>query len=213
MAISSHIFVDFLSIFLLLLLPISIVIADDPPFPFDKVCEEVNCGKGNCTPGVEHLPFGFSCECDPGWKRTRDNDDDLVFLPCVIPNCTLDYGCQPAPPPVPEKPVPKNSSFFNPCYWAYCGQGDCVQNRTYIHTCECQSGYYNLLNISTFPCYSDCTIGSDCAKLGIKVANVNGTDNGSGSGNGTGHGNSILPGKFQWVALAILFAMAMELWN
>lgn len=26
---------------------------------------------------------------------------------------SLNYGCQPAPPPVPEKPVPSNSSFFD----------------------------------------------------------------------------------------------------
>ncbi|XP_038891234.1 uncharacterized protein LOC120080588 [Benincasa hispida] len=204
---SSHRLVDFLPILLFFLI-VTIVTADDR-FPFlDKICEEVNCGKGNCTADAGY-PFGFKCECNSGWKRTREDDDDLTFLPCVIPNCSLNYGCQPAPPPVPEKPVPNNSSFFDVCYWAYCGEGSCVKNRTYAHTCECKSGYYNLLNISAFPCYSDCTIGSDCAKLGIKVANVNSTDNGSGPG--TGQGNSILPEKLHWVAIAILFAMSMEL--
>ncbi|XP_023537938.1 uncharacterized protein LOC111798832 [Cucurbita pepo subsp. pepo] len=209
MAASSRRAVDFLTV-VLVLLPVVVVMADDH-LPFlDKICDEVNCGKGNCTTD-DVYPF-FKCECDSGWKRTRDSDDDLTFLPCVIPNCSLDYGCQSAPPPVPDKPVPRNSSFFNPCYWAYCGEGTCEKNNTYAHTCECSSGFYNLLNISAFPCYSDCTIGSDCAKLGIKVANVNSSDNGSG-GSGTGQGNSLLPGKFGWVAMAILFGMTMELWN
>ncbi|XP_022143152.1 uncharacterized protein LOC111013088 [Momordica charantia] len=209
MAAFSHRATHLLTI-LFLLVSIGAVMADGP-FPFfEKVCEEVNCGKGNCTADAGY-PFGFICNCDSGWKRTRDNDDDLTFLPCVIPNCSLNYGCQPAPPPVPDKTVPRNSSFFDPCYWAYCGEGECVKNKTYTHTCSCNPGYYNLLNTSAFPCYSDCTIGSDCAKLGIKVANVNST--GNGNGRGTGQGNSIVPGKFQSVAMAIIFSMAMELWN
>lgn len=36
------------------------------------------------------LPLSFACECESGWKRTQDEDDDLhatSFLPCVIPEC------------------------------------------------------------------------------------------------------------------------------
>lgn len=45
---------------------------------------------------------------------------------------------------------------FVACYWIYCGEGTCTKNLTYTHTCQCKTGYYNLLNVSAFPCYSDC---------------------------------------------------------
>lgn len=54
----------------------------------DELCKEVQCGKGTCeaAPGS---PFNFKCNCDDGWKRTRlDDEDDLEFLPCIIPDCT-----------------------------------------------------------------------------------------------------------------------------
>jgi hypothetical protein len=55
----------------------------------EKVCEEVECGKGNCVVNSSY-PLNFVCECDSGWKRTQDEDDDIFatsFLPCVIPQC------------------------------------------------------------------------------------------------------------------------------
>ncbi|WVY99040.1 hypothetical protein V8G54_031191 [Vigna mungo] len=81
----------------------------------DKVCEEVECGKGSCVVNTSY-PLNFICECESGWTRTQDEDDDKFatsFLPCVIPQCSLNYGCQPAPPPVPEKSFPHNLSAFN----------------------------------------------------------------------------------------------------
>lgn len=42
------------------------------------------------------------------------------------------------------------------CYWMYCGEGTCTKNSTYTHTCQCNSGHYNLYNISAFPCFSEC---------------------------------------------------------
>ena len=56
----------------------------------EELCKEVECGKGKCKADGS-FPLGFTCECDAGWKRTRDEDDeeDLHFLPCVIPNCIL----------------------------------------------------------------------------------------------------------------------------
>ncbi|KAK4382840.1 hypothetical protein Sango_2834500, partial [Sesamum angolense] len=76
-----------------------------------SLCDEVECGKGSCeaAPGY---PFNFRCVCQDGWKRTRlDDEQNLEFLPCIIPNCSLDYSCMPAPPPVP--PTPYNLSFFD----------------------------------------------------------------------------------------------------
>ncbi|XP_057960433.1 uncharacterized protein LOC131152662 [Malania oleifera] len=186
---------------------------------YDKICEEVECGKGSCKAGLQY-PFNFICECDSGWKRTRLDDDGehhLRFLPCVIPNCSMDYSCMPAPAPVPPFPsVPHNVSFFDPCYWMYCGEGTCIKNKTtYTYTCECKAGYSNLLNISVYPCFSDCTIGSDCARLGIKVANSSSTTTSPSSITSTttspssitpggNEGTSFLPGKLHWIAILIM---------
>ncbi|XP_020210314.1 neurogenic locus notch homolog protein 1 [Cajanus cajan] len=174
-----------------------------------KVCKEVECGKGTCVANTSY-PLNYICECDSGWKRTQDNDDDEYansFLPCVLPNCSLNYGgCQPAPPPVPEKSVPHNLSAFDPCYWAYCGEGKCVKNKTYTHSCQCQPNFYNLLNISVYPCYSECTIGSDCSKLGIEVGKS--TSDNSSEGNSA----SVLSGKLHWMVM-LLMSTGMVMWS
>ncbi|KAJ0733238.1 hypothetical protein HanPI659440_Chr11g0406131 [Helianthus annuus] len=165
------------------------------PFP-DNICDEVNCGRGNCSADVSK-PFGFACKCDPGWRQTRsdkDDDDDLhEFLPCVIPNS---------------------------CYWTYCGEGTCNKNNTYKHTCDCKPGYTNLMNISHFPCFSSCAIGSDCSRLGVRLLDAsspNGSPSGdSNEGETAGSGTSqcirFLPGGFHWVGM-IVMSIAMALWN
>ncbi|KAK3006255.1 hypothetical protein RJ639_016881, partial [Escallonia herrerae] len=184
-------------------------------------------------------PFNFKCVCDPNWKRTRSDDEqNLQFLPCVIPNCklshlsripfgvispkiarllnendssfnqptesSLDYSCMPAAPPVPA--VPYNLSRFDPCYWIYCGEGTCTKNQTYTHTCQCNAGYSNLLDVEQFPCYSPCALGSDCERLGIKVSNS------TSSPDGGNQATSFLPGKFHWVSI-LLMSGAMAIWS
>ncbi|XP_057550712.1 uncharacterized protein LOC130828759 isoform X1 [Amaranthus tricolor] len=95
------------------------------------------------------------------------------------------------------------------CYWVYCGQGTCRNSSDYKHTCECQPGAYNLFNISHFPCYSDCAVGSDCSKLGINVskasispgsstAPIESSRQSSGSEN---HGSSW---KFNWIVITMM---------
>ncbi|CAH1421821.1 unnamed protein product [Lactuca virosa] len=178
--------------------------------PFsDNICDQVNCGKGNCSVDLGK-PFQFVCQCEPGWKRTRSNDDneedDHQFLPCVIPNCTLDYSCMPAAPPSP--PIPDNISVFDPCYWTYCGEGTCTKNLsyTYTHTCECNPGYTNLMNTSHFPCFSNCAIGADCRRLGIRVLEAT-----SPSGDQS-QGMRFLPGGFHWIEI-IVISVIMALWK
>ncbi|KAL3537830.1 hypothetical protein ACH5RR_001196 [Cinchona calisaya] len=182
---------------LIILLPIATK-GNDPFSPlFDNICNEVQCGKGTCqaSPGY---PFNFKCICESGWKRTHlDNEDNLQFMPCVIPNCSLDYSCMPAAPPVP--PVPYNTSFFDPCYWIYCGEGTCVKNSTYTHICQCNGGYSNLYNVAAFPCFSECAIGSDCSRLGVKVAKSTSSPNSDAS-----PAKSTLPGKFQWMGIFLI---------
>uniref|UniRef100_A0A2N9EI63 EGF-like calcium-binding domain-containing protein n=1 Tax=Fagus sylvatica TaxID=28930 RepID=A0A2N9EI63_FAGSY len=119
---------------LVVLLPM-LALGSNDTSPLDdflgKVCEQVECGKGNCTVDTSY-PLGFKCECERDWRRDDDGDDDLSFLPCVIPNCTLKYsGCQPAPPPVPERENPRNISAFDRTLGSDCASlGIKVSNST-----------------------------------------------------------------------------------
>ncbi|KAI4302992.1 hypothetical protein MLD38_038674 [Melastoma candidum] len=191
---------------LFLLLSLSAAAAAAPDWaPFnEQLCQDVECGKGKCVSNSSY-PFNFICECDAGWKRTRlDNEDGLKFLPCVIPNCSVQYSCMPAPPPLPA--VPYNLSFFDPCYWIYCGGGTCSKSAPYAHTCNCNTGYTNLMNVSVFPCFSDCAIGSDCSKLGIKVSSSTASSN----SDNTNHANKVTIGRMPWVPM-IMSSLALLL--
>ncbi|KAI3472498.1 hypothetical protein Pfo_031265 [Paulownia fortunei] len=168
------------------------------PF-FGDACEETVCGRGTCLPS-NNSTFGFECECEPGWQQARLEDDDyLKFLPCVIPNCTLNYTCANAPPARNNQQRP-NLSFFDrnsvfshiflfyqfilhpclfiylfidvllACYWTDCGGGRCNRTSTFTHTCECEVGFYNLLNATVFPCYRQCAFGEDCPSLGFNTS-------------------------------------------
>lgn len=89
----SMIFIS-LYVWLVIVRNFTILISLFPLFPVffvttDNVCKEVECGKGTCKPSSNRT-FMFECECDPGWSQTRSkHDDDLKFLPCVVPNCKL----------------------------------------------------------------------------------------------------------------------------
>jgi len=196
----------------LVLLPMATFALDWPdisPSIEDEICKRVECGKGTCK---FNNSFEYTCECDEGWKKTADGNDDLKFLPCVIPNCTLNYnGCQ-TPPPVPDyySKLPNNVSAFDPCIWVYCGEGTCVKNSTYLYTpeCKCNPGATNLLNITVFPCYKDCTLKPDCEALGIKVANSTSSSDGSDSNKAT----EFMPGKFQLMTI-VMVSVGMILWK
>ncbi|KAM7462840.1 hypothetical protein LguiA_030961 [Lonicera macranthoides] len=137
-----------------------------PPI-FDDVCKEVECGKGSCKPALNST-FFFVCECEPGWKQARPDDDDYFkFLPCLIPDCNLNYACTKVPSPLQEKEEHANESFFDPCHWTECGGGTCKKISPLTHKCECKEGYNNLLNITAFPCFKECALGPDCSRLGI----------------------------------------------
>ncbi|KAI7737325.1 hypothetical protein M8C21_016183, partial [Ambrosia artemisiifolia] len=135
------------------------------------VCKEVKCGQGTCKQSNGSI-IPFECECSPGWKQlaTSDNGDDdqgWKFLPCVIPNCTLNYSCSKAPPPSQENEKRGNGSILDACQWTDCGGGKCVTTSLFNHKCECSEGYYNLLNLTFSPCFKECSFGSDCKDLGI----------------------------------------------
>ncbi|KAK6929915.1 hypothetical protein RJ641_004009 [Dillenia turbinata] len=140
----------------------------------DDVCKEIKCGKGNCK-AESNATFFFVCECDAGWKQTLESDlnSKFRFLPCVIPNCTFDYTCQNTNSSYPAqmKEKPTDTSVFDPCNWTYCGAGTCNRTSSLTHKCECSEGYANLLNVSSFPCFRDCSLGMDCKSLGLSVSN------------------------------------------
>ncbi|KAK9066842.1 hypothetical protein SSX86_014165 [Deinandra increscens subsp. villosa] len=173
------------------------------PF-FDNPCDEVDCGRGNCSVDAAK-PFRFVCRCDPGWRRTlSDNQDDLQFLPCIIPNCSLDYSCMPAPPPTP--PIPDNISLFDPCYWSYCGEGRCKNDTMYKHICDCNPGCTNLMNISNFPCFRSCAIGTDCSRLGVQSSDTKSSQDDSSQG------IRFLSGHFHCIGV-IMMSLALALWK
>ncbi|PIN07606.1 hypothetical protein CDL12_19823 [Handroanthus impetiginosus] len=142
------------------------------PF-FGDVCNETVCGRGTCMPTL-NTTFGFECECEDGWAQSRPQGFEyLNFLPCVVPNCTLNYTCANEDNPRnPNFERSANLSIFDPCYWADCGRGRCLSNSnsTFVHTCECEEGFYNLLNATIFPCFSQCAFGEDCPGLGLNTS-------------------------------------------
>ncbi|KAL6654865.1 hypothetical protein ACP70R_008330 [Stipagrostis hirtigluma subsp. patula] len=145
----------------------------------DGECGKVNCGMGACSESGDYV-FGFACQCRPGWSRFHLGSMQFPFLPCVIPNClrcTINYSCQdgsppPPPPPAPAAPPLTNLSIFDPCLLQYCGDGGaCEKASDFTHRCACRDGFANLLNDTSYPCYRQCSLGSDCKGLGIDVVN------------------------------------------
>ncbi|KAJ6431486.1 hypothetical protein OIU84_018879 [Salix udensis] len=143
---------------------------------------------------------------DPGWKQV--SSDDHKFLPCIVPNCTLNLSCMPAPSPVQDKASKDNESIFDPCFWTDCGGGSCNKTSTFTHSCTCAEGYNNLLNIPALPCYRDCAIGVDCQNLGISVSNKSASPTPVMVDSSKNQDSSILQEKFHWLmALIVLLSM------
>ncbi|KAJ0974091.1 hypothetical protein J5N97_016056 [Dioscorea zingiberensis] len=178
--------------------------------PFTKgLCDAVECGKGTCQTSTNHT-FGFICECNQGWTHFL-HGDHFKFLPCIIPNCSIDYSCSKdlAPAPAPQEP-PTNLTIFDPCTWAYCGGGECGKISAYEHQCNCKDGYSNLFNISHYPCFRECSIEGECAKMGITLSNSTAsgsTDQSGSSGSSTGRASSVSKSLAVW--LFILTSLAM----
>ncbi|OAY27991.1 uncharacterized protein LOC110601099 isoform X1 [Manihot esculenta] len=179
---------------------------------FEDVCKKVECGKGTCKPSHNSTLF-YECECDSGWKQTRsDHDDNLKFLPCIVPNCTLDYTCQAAPSPVQDKSTKSNASIVDPCFWTDCGGGSCNKTSTFTYRCECTEGYYNLLNVSAFPCFRECSIGMDCSRLGISLSNRSAAPAPVLTDSSQNQGGSSLKQSFPWL-MVLIMSLAMIQWT
>ncbi|KAK9086968.1 hypothetical protein Syun_029362 [Stephania yunnanensis] len=184
--------------------------------PFlDDICKDVMCGKGKCRASANST-FDFRCECDKGWKRSVEDDERrLGFLPCVIPNCTVNYSCAKAEPPAPARQEPPtNKSLFDPCFWAYCGEGTCLKTEKMSHKCECNPGHSNLFNVSSFPCFNDCALGADCKELGIVLSNVSSAASPSSlAGDDTSDASSVSLGNLLWLGVFIIISTAFVPWT
>ncbi|XP_056175043.1 uncharacterized protein LOC115666868 [Syzygium oleosum] len=179
-----------------------------PPLQ-DDVCKEVACGRGKCKPLVnDSAIFLYECECDPGWRKSpRRGTEPLKFLPCTLPNCTIDSSCKRASSPAQEKASgARHPSILNPCMWVDCGGGSCKQTSQYSYTCACEEGYSNLLNVSALPCFKECSFGMDCLNRGIPFANESSPPDSGDIDVSKAH--SLLRGKSLWLVLwAILLGM------
>lgn len=175
---------------------------------FDDVCKEVECAKGTCKPS-KNSTFFFECECDQGWKQALSNTEtDLKFLPCIVPNCTLDYSCSEAPAPAQEKATKSNESIFDACHWVDCGGGSCNKTSMFSYNCECDAGYYNLLNVTAFPCFKECSLGMGCSELGISMTNSSTSAPPALNDNSKSEGSSILQGSSLWLVTLNMFVVA-----
>ncbi|KAL3598458.1 hypothetical protein D5086_006376 [Populus alba] len=124
----------------------------------DDVCALINCGEGACKASNASV-LGFDCECYSGWKKIQIGP--LTFPSCIVPNCTVDFGCgNGAPPPPPPPPF----DLLNPCNLVWCGDGTCVANGT-GHICQCTEDSANLFNMTGFACLKKCYLGADCTDL------------------------------------------------
>ncbi|XP_031475026.1 uncharacterized protein LOC116247168 [Nymphaea colorata] len=156
---------------LLFLLSRAAAASDDasPPLLYPSLlgdaCSGVQCGKGTCIP-TSHQIIPYACECEEGWtKLFRSSAFD--FLPCVIPNCTVDFSCTKPPIPALAPTDRLNFSIFDPCTYTYCGEGECVRTSNLFHRCDCREGYANLLNVTIFPCLSECFLTAECSSVGL----------------------------------------------
>ncbi|KAJ8485847.1 hypothetical protein OPV22_018332 [Ensete ventricosum] len=121
------------------------------------------CGDGTC---VKTSTFGHRCDCKEGFSNLLNKSS----LPCYR-DCSVDNSCNKGavgPSPSPS-PYPFVISLWDPCKFSYCGDGTCVKTSTFGHRCDCNEGSKNLLNDNSFACYKDCSIGADCANLGITL--------------------------------------------
>ncbi|KAH9613651.1 hypothetical protein KSS87_012102 [Heliosperma pusillum] len=119
-----------------------------------ELCKGVGCGKGKCKMS-EKNGLTYECECDPGWMQTIfPNISTPKFLPCVIPNCTLNHSCsevEAAAPPVAESGNPfSNASILEPCTWANCGGGVCNKKSGSFES-NCSDLGLTLSNSTTLP--------------------------------------------------------------
>ncbi|KAI6683633.1 hypothetical protein NL676_029546 [Syzygium grande] len=136
-------------------------------------------------------------------ETLSSTDSHLKFLPCVIPNCTLNYSCMKSPASAEEKTKQANESILNPCHWVDCGGGSCNMTSIISYSCLCDEGYHNLFNLDAFPCYTQCAIGMDCLNLGISSSNN--TALAPTLADSDGSRGSLMRGSSHWLVALMFF--------
>ncbi|URD96073.1 EGF [Musa troglodytarum] len=145
------------------------------------------CGDGTC---VKTSTFGHRCDCNEGFSNLLNKSS----LPCYR-DCSIDNSCNKdavGPSPSPS-PYPSGFSLWD--------HGTCVKTSTFGHRCDCNEGSKNLLNDNSFACYKDCSIGADCANLGITLPHPHLPDIFKSSG-------GVVPNTLLWMVVSVI-AVAM----
>ncbi|KAG4998330.1 hypothetical protein AAZX31_10G232200 [Glycine max] len=174
---------------------------------YEDVCKKVECGKGTCKPS-QNSTLLFECHCHPGWRQTLSaHDEGFKFLPCIVPNCTMDSSCSNAPAPAQQERK-ANESIFDACHWVDCGGGSCNKTSLFSYSCNCDAGYYNLLNATALPCFRECAIGFGCSNLGISMTN---SSTASPPPPLNENASLILKGSSPWLLVLIIFIANMQL--
>nr|CAB3494663.1 unnamed protein product [Digitaria exilis] len=127
------------------------------------MCDTAKCGRGHCSE-VQGPITTYKCTCDPGWSQPSLLNLTFDFAPCIIPHCTFDSSCYNVSLLPKAIPLPPD---IDPCVAVNCGPGECKRGEGLSYSCECQDGYVNFLNSTSFPCVKNCVFGMDCSKLGI----------------------------------------------
>ncbi|XP_076917922.1 uncharacterized protein LOC143578144 [Bidens hawaiensis] len=194
-----------LSLLFLLLQPWSTIVTTAE----NDVYNQVNCGQGICKPS-NTTTSPYECECSHGWKQLANTSNQyLKFLPCVIPNCTLDYSCSKAQPPVQQKENRVNGSLFDVCQWIDCGGGTCKSTSFFTHKCECSPGYNNLLNLTFSPCFRECSLGMDCKDLNLGFNGNPSSPPPPLSADRSNKAYNILEGRYDWLILLTYALLAI----
>ncbi|XXG68006.1 hypothetical protein AAC387_Pa06g1209 [Persea americana] len=201
---------SFVAISMFFLHPIASAVSLPPILSpvLNNLCDVMECGKGTCKAAPNQI-VPFICECEAGWKQFNMNDT-FRFMPCVIPNCTMNYSCSNVSTPATAPPLPpvNGSSILDPCTLAYCGQGTCMKTSEFGHKCECADGSANLLNMTNFPCLNECTLGADCVNLGVGFPNRSSNPPSLSESGGANKARSNLSRNLLWLILsAISLAM------
>ncbi|MCO5560693.1 hypothetical protein L7F22_014310 [Adiantum nelumboides] len=127
----------------------------------DNSCGPVNCVHGVCSGSVT-VPF-YKCLCNEGWQSPLN----ASWIPCVLPNCSLDIGCGNTSLSAPPPAISPTLESFSLCALPICGDGDCVasSNSSLSYECKCNAGSTNIFNSSNGYCIPQCAIGAGCSGL------------------------------------------------
>ncbi|KAI5084383.1 hypothetical protein GOP47_0000552 [Adiantum capillus-veneris] len=134
----------------------------------DNTCGPVNCLNGICSTSII-FPF-YQCTCNEGWQSPLN----LSWIPCVLPNCSFDLGCDNTSLSAPPPAVSPTTDAFSLCALPICGNGECVasSNSSLLYECKCNGGSINLFNSANGYCIPQCAAGAELkSRYQAKICN------------------------------------------